>query len=1315
MITDHIYKAEVEVPLNPFPGLRPFEFHESNLYFGRDGQSERMLSKLSARHFVAVVGTSGSGKSSLVRAGLLPALFGGFMTSAGSNWRVALMRPGNDPLGNLARALNHPTVFGSDIEENAQLQTTITEATLRRGSLGLVEAVRQTRMPSNENLLIVVDQFEELFRFARMAESEQYQNEAAAFVKLLLGAIKQREAPIFVVITLRSDYLGDCALFWDLPEAVNESQFLIPRLTREQRREAITGPVAVCGGEIAPRLVNRLLNDVGDDQDQLPILQHALMRAWDCWRADHAEGEPIDLRHYESIGGMSDALSRHADEAYAELPDERSRAVAEKLFKGLTEKGADNREIRRPLELHEICALTEATEEEVVAVVEPFRREGRSFLMPPAAAPLNAHSVVDISHESLIRCWQRLHDWVEDETRSARIYGRLAETAALYERGEAGLWRDPELQLALNWREDANPNEAWARRYHAGFAAALSFLEESRAARDREVREREQARRRELRRTRAAAAVLLLLLLCSLGLAAYARGKQQEALFKSQQLELKTAQLERQTRIAEEEKGNATYHAEQAFAAKKRAEDNLDAAERAREATLEQKQKADEQARIAHENEVKAVRAKAEAERQRQAALVQEKAAHEAERQAVAEAARANQEAERANNLLYAADINLAQQSFGLGDVERAQELLDTFLPKPEQKELRGFEWYYLWQLYHKERETLEAHSEAVASVAYSPDGRSIATASVDGKVVVWDAVSRRETATPNWGAHPVNAVNAIAYSPDSRWLAIAAGDNTIRLWDRNAPHAEASVLHGATTPLHAVAFSPDGRRLAAGSEDKNVFVWNLSAPTAAPAVLKGHEQIVRAVAFSPDGRLLASAGKDVKLWDMNAPEPRALTLDAHRQPVVALSFSPDGSLLATGSEDARIGLWNVRTPTSPPVMLEDHERAVTAVAFSPDGKTLGSGSEDNTVRLWDTTLPEAKPITLGSHREIVSSLAFSRDGRVLVSGGYDKKVKLWDIASQHGLATLRGIGASVGTLAYTPDGRRLATGNVDGEVKIWEAASRRELAAFKAHTQAIRSLAISPDGRHLVTAGSDAAVKLWDLDAPARPPVVLRGGFTRAVYAVAFSPDGTRLAAAGDDKIVKVWNLAAPASEPLALSGHADAVTSLAYTPDGRALVSAGLDGTLRLWDLSDARTQPVTFAMPEGEDIWAVAVSPDGRRIATGGQRVVGNDKDYRVKVWDAQTRELLGVLKGHAEAVRTIAFSPDGRTIATGSVDKTVRLWSAVSFQELATLKGHRAAVYAVAFSPLDGRTLASASFDWYVKLWYAATDEEVAAKK
>jgi WD40 repeat protein/energy-coupling factor transporter ATP-binding protein EcfA2 len=1326
MITENIYAAEVEVPLNPFPGLRPFEFHESNLYFGRDGQSERMLSKLAARHFVAVVGTSGSGKSSLVRAGLLPALFGGFMPSAGSNWRVALMRPGNDPLGNLARALNDPTVFGSDIAENAALQTVITEATLRRGSLGLVEAVRQTRMPSNENLLVVVDQFEELFRFARVTASERYQNEAAAFVKLLLEAIEQRDVPIYVVLTLRSDYLGDCALFWDLPEAINESQFLIPRLTREQRREAITGPVAVCGGEISSRLVNRLLNDVGDNQDQLPILQHALMRAWDNWRADHAEGEPIDLRHYEATGGMGAALSLHADEAYAELSNERERRLAERMFKGLTERGADNREIRRPLELQEICALTEASEEEVVAVLEPFRREGRSFLMPPASVRLTPESVIDISHESLIRCWGRLNEWVEEESRSARIYLRLAETAALYRRDAAELLRDPELHIALDWRAEDRPNEAWARRYHPDFEIAMDFLEQSREIRDLKAYAKERARRRELRRTRLVAVVFIILFLFSIAAMAMALAARREALIKS-------SQLERQTKIAEDEKANAQRQRaiaeeqkELAESQRLKAESNFAEAEEARKATLEQKKKAEEQTLIARENERKAVTAKAEAERQKTLALKQESIAKEAsslayEQSKIAHAAgrSAIAEAERANNLLYASDLNLSQQTYRSGNIIRARYLLNGFEPKtdaPEAKDLRGYEWYYLWRIYHKELQALEGHSDTVISVVFSPDGRTIATAGVDGKVKLWDAVSRHEVASPNWGARAVTSIASVAFSPDSRTLAVAADDNTIRLWDTTAPGKEPSVLRGPSAPLYAVAFSPDGSTLAAGGEDKNVWLWRLTGAPAAPRTLAGHQEMLRAVAYSPDGKTLASAGIDgtVRLWDLSAPSPKPTTLATQAQPVLSLSFSADGARLAAGGDDGSINLWNMRAPGRKAVTLKGHEGAVESVAFSPDGRTLASGGEDKTVRLWDTTKPDGAPLTIGNHTDIVSSVAFSQDGRVLASGGYDKRVKLWDIGSERGLATLKGIGALVRGVAYSPDGRMLATGNAEGEVKIWDARTRRELASFKAHEDSVWSLAFSPDGRTLATVSRDTTVKLWKLDEPTHAPVVLPGGFTQAVYTVAFSSDGRMLAAAGDDKTIKVWNLNARDKQPLTLAGHASAVTSAAFSPDGKRLVSGGMDGTIRLWDLSAESPRGETLGEGFGP-IWAVAYSLSPDPLSPGERReLVAAGGDYSMLLlYDVSRRKWLDAISGHENAIRSITFSPDGRTLATGSTDKTVRLWSAVSMQELVKLEGHLGAVTSVAFSP-DGRTLASGSFDGYVKLWYAATDEEVAAE-
>jgi energy-coupling factor transporter ATP-binding protein EcfA2 len=503
-------------PLNPFPGLRPFQFHENHLFFGRDAQTDELLRRLRLNRFLAVIGSSGSGKSSLVRAGLLPDLYGGFMVKAGSSWRIAVCRPGDDPVHNLAVALSRVDVLGVP-ERDAAVQTGILEMTLRRSALGLVEAVRETRMTRTENLLVVVDQFEELFRFKPTSSAVNAENESAVFVKLLLNAARQNQLPIYIVITMRSDYLGDCAQFHDLPETINEGMYLIPRMTRDQRREAITGPVAVGGGQIAPRLVNRLLNDVTENPDQLPILQHALMRTWDFWVANHSNAEPIDLRHYEAIGGMTEALSRQADEAYDELPNERGRLIAEKMFKRLTEKGPDNRETRRPSSVRELCEVAGASESELCAVIDVFRCSGRSFLMPSWDTPLNAESIIDISHESLIRGWQRLRRWVDEEAASAETYRRLAETAELYKVGEAGLWRDPaDLQPALKWRELTQPAKAWGDRYHPGFQEAIEFLEQSKAARDADVAERTKQRRIRFTLAWSTSAVLLVLLLGSL-------------------------------------------------------------------------------------------------------------------------------------------------------------------------------------------------------------------------------------------------------------------------------------------------------------------------------------------------------------------------------------------------------------------------------------------------------------------------------------------------------------------------------------------------------------------------------------------------------------------------------------------------------------------------------------------------------------------------------------------------------------------------------------------------------------------------------
>ena len=425
---------------SPYPGLRSFRRDESFLFFGRRDQTVTLLQKLQPTRFLAVVGSSGCGKSSLVRAGLIPSLETGFLTDAGSRWRVAEMRPGSRPLAGLAQSLLDPAALGAadgDIPESRAFLL----ATLRRGPLGLVEALRDHPLPPRTNLLLLVDQFEEIFRFRRQEDPEQtvrQREEAEAFVALLIATAAQRDAPIYVVLTMRSDFLGDCAVFTGLPEAINESQFLTPRLNREQCRRAIEGPARVFGGDVDPALSNHLLNEMGTDSDQLPLLQHALMRMWNQAKKRSGSDAPNLIQEdYQAVESLSDALSDHADEALAEL-DETQKKAAEVIFRRLTLRDADGRDTRRPARLRDLAASASISDAEAAAIVDIFRREGRSFLMPPAGIPLTPDTVVDISHESLIRQWRRLKGWTEERPNgpvsSPGWVAEEAESAAQYRR-----------------------------------------------------------------------------------------------------------------------------------------------------------------------------------------------------------------------------------------------------------------------------------------------------------------------------------------------------------------------------------------------------------------------------------------------------------------------------------------------------------------------------------------------------------------------------------------------------------------------------------------------------------------------------------------------------------------------------------------------------------------------------------------------------------------------------------------------------------------------------------------------------------------
>jgi hypothetical protein len=585
---------------NPFPGLRPFRENEEHLFFGRESQVDAIVDKLRRTRFLAVVGTSGSGKSSLVNCGLRPGLHRGLMAAAGTSWRIAQCRPGSNPIRAMAAALAEDGVLFSGYADSAVPLLDMVEAMLRMSRLGLADICGQAQLAAGTNLLVVIDQFEELFRYRRVGlssapDDQGRSQEATAFVNLLIEAKAQADVPIYVVLTMRSDFLGDCAQIPGLPEAINDGQYLVPRLTREERKAAIAGPIAVGGARIDPVLLTRLVNDVGDNPDQLSILQHALNRTWHDWQRSNGGGE-LSLQHYEAIGTMAHALDRHAEKAYMELAGERRQIICEKMFKALTDKGIDARGIRRPTSLGALCALTGASQADVTEVIEVFREPSRSFLMPPAPERLEPGTIIDISHESLMRVWERLKVWSEEEAQSARLYRRISETAALHAADTAGLWRDPELRLALDWRDREQPTTAWAEEYGGGFDQAMAFLTASEAFRQSEAREHEERQRRDVEHEKSMALAkeqqlrteLKLKSARRLGWLAMALGVMFLAtLFESVYAVRQSREAKKQATLAEQQRLNAAEQAQEAVRQRLEAEHQRDLANQAKNSLIE--------------------------------------------------------------------------------------------------------------------------------------------------------------------------------------------------------------------------------------------------------------------------------------------------------------------------------------------------------------------------------------------------------------------------------------------------------------------------------------------------------------------------------------------------------------------------------------------------------------------------------------------------------------------------------------------------------------------------------------------------------
>ncbi len=1184
---------------NPFPGLRPFQIDEEHLFFGRENQVNTMVDKLAATRFLAVVGTSGSGKSSLVNCGLRPALHRGLMAKAGTSWRIAQFRPGTNPLGAMAEALAEDGVLFSNFQSEGLPLKDVVEATLQMSRLGLVDMFQQAPLDESVNLLVVVDQFEELFRYRGLTAATD--EAAISFVNLLLsaaggaGGTDASSPRIYVVLTMRSDFLGDCSRIPGLPEAINQGQYLVPRLTREETREAIRGPVGVGGAHIAPVLLTRLLNDVGDNPDQLSILQHALNRTWAHWLSAASEepgakpAAPLDLPDYEAIGTMAHALDQHAEEAFAAVGGPREQKICEAIFKALTDKGSDPRGIRRPTRLQTLCALAGATESEVQAIVEIFRDPGRSFLMPPPGEPLTSGSVIDISHESLMRVWCRCKVWVDEEAESAARYRRLGQNAELYARGAAGLMTDPELSLMLSWVQAAHPNAAWAERYAFPFERTRFFLEQSRVARDAAILLEEHRRKQELKRARAFAIVVGVGFLLSLVLGVMAFLARQDAMHEN--TIVRAGQLAAKALLKRDSQLDLA---------------SLLALEANRIANTAQTRNALELTFLYNPTLMSYLH-----------------------------------QAGSVYSLSFSPDGKLMASA---GD-DGAIRIWDVKTRQPVGEPLRGHtasvfsvafspdgrmlastgddSTVRLWDAATRQPlgNPMTGQTRAGGSIAFSPDGKLLATGGFDSTIRLWDVNRRQALGDPIEGHQ--GAVHSVAFSPDGRMLASASEDRTVRLWEigpRGGAFAHAAPRPFKPLPsgIESVAFSPDGKTLAAGVGDV-IILLDVASRQAIGTPLTGHTAPVHTVAFSPSGKILASGSdQTVRLWDVANREGIGEPLKGHTNPVWNVAFSPDGLVLASASSD-NIALWDVADKQPLPPPLRGHTSTVDSVAFSPDGQWLVSGGRDETVRLWDLSNPPPQSQILQSGESEVHSVSVSPDGKTLVSGTEYGQIRFWDLASRKLGGTIASPAVlnqthAVSSLAFSPDSTILASATDDPKIWLWDVASRKPLGdPLKGHTNSIYQVVFSPDGKTLASAGGDNTVRLWDV-ASHQPKGDPFGGYRHPVWSVAFSPDGSLLAAACSDT-VDLWDLATRKRIGEPLRGRGELVASIAFSPDGKTLAAAS-SNVVTLWDVASRQPLGEPLLGHTGM-IYSVAFSPNGNQLASAS-----NDK--MIRLWET--------VKGH-----------------------------------------------------------------------------------
>lgn len=1187
-------------PLNPFPGLRPYEEQDAEWFFGRGDEINDLLRRLRRVRFLAVVGPSGCGKSSLIKAGLLPAVQG----YLDATWRILLFTPGDDPLRRLAETVSPLAARG----QQDVLQT------LAAGPTGLVDAAAPHLEP-NTKVLVFVDQFEELFQDVQ-GKGEQARDDAKAFIRLLLAAAASDRAPVYVVITMRLEWLNECATYTGLAEAINEGIYLVPQMPRRQFQQSILGPIDTAAERtpagttpvaITSALVDRMLNDLDGRSDQLPLLQHVLMRMWYERKADSAV---FDVSLYNEVGGVLESLSRHAEAIY-QLKG-RDREAAEVLFKAITQM-SEGRKQRRPRVLSTIATESGIATTRLSNAVQAFGQ----MLVTRASATVG-DPVIDLSHEALIRQWARLGMWVEQEDAARVVVEGLSRNAVTWK-------RDPKIHRGLLCRgSQLRDAEALKSRFGPG-SIELEFLAASRWA-------------ERIDRSKSIGSLSSVLVLSLIVGAMYRLQTNRE---RSLVLSNAGAKLESDPALAKLMLAALRGGGPPADGVKvgvNIANAPVVEAELACRPSASQVTWSPDGAHIAA---LCGFSGALTVWRSTSQSMPIELTGHDGPITATMWSPDGTQIATASTDFTARVWTVATGQAVVLRGHDNQVKSLRW---SPDGRRLVTVSADHTARIWSRDGATLvvlRGHTDVVNSADWSPDGSQVVTASSDGTARVWQADGRQVVELKG---HRGSVLDA-GWSADGKLLMTASSDGTTRIWDRPG-HLELSieVLGGITSAMWL------NRDVATVSEN-DVRFWSSGQDTQGkgsrqrvetnPNYVLQHSKLV-GIAPDPSGRRVVTISEDrtARVW---FDDRRFVELRGHRGPVWAAAWNPDGSRIVTASGDGTLRIW--RPEGSGEKVLRESDGFIDGAQWSPDETRVLTESGQAPARIWKLDGTSSLILRTTSATSIAK---WSPDGTRIVtvsSGALD----VWR-PDGSSLASLRSGATSphLRDVAWNPDGTRLVTTTFSGEtLEIWNPGNDHEPVVLHGNWEpTVFTTSWSPDGTRIVTGSSDGSVRLWTLNGETQSLSEKHAG---PVLSARWSPDGSHVLTTSDDKTARIW--ATKDGTPRAtLVGHTRSVTDGAWSPDGKRVATTSADGTAAIWDLDGIRTAEL-----QGHEnaVVRVAWSPDGLRLATAST-------DWTIRIWDIRGVLEPIVLRGHQGEVTTVTWSRNGKRLLSTSNDGTARIW-------------------------------------------------------